>query len=321
LACDARRGSSLSEAIKTEGLTKQYNGFQALDHLKLTVESGKIVGFLGPNGAGKTTTIKILTGLLRPSEGQAYIWGVDVEKEPEHAMSRVGAVVETPELYPELTPLEILTYVGRLREMSPDAIRDRSKVVLEEVKMSEWADKRTGKFSKGMKQRVGIAQALLNQPDLLILDEPTGGLDPRGMAEVRDVIKALGRSGITVFMSSHLLYEVQETCDSVALINKGKLLMYDDLARISLWRKGGRVEVEALPPIPPEIVERVQAAPGVKSVRGPDGNRIVVELEGGDEERAGLLRQLLGWGLRVRSFKDVEMPLESLYLELVKESR
>ncbi|TLZ45608.1 MAG: ABC transporter ATP-binding protein [Methanobacteriota archaeon] len=270
---------------------------------------------------GKTTTIKILTGLLRPSEGQAYIWGVDVEKEPEHAMSRVGAVVETPELYPELTPLEILTYVGRLREMSPDAIRDRSKVVLDEVKMSEWADKRTGKFSKGMKQRVGIAQALLNQPDLLILDEPTGGLDPRGMAEVRDVIKGLGRSGITVFMSSHLLYEVQETCDSVALINKGKLLMYDDLARISLWRKGGRVEVEALPPIPPEIVERVQAAPGVKSVRGPDGNRIVVELEGGDEERAALLRQLLGWGLRVRSFKDVEMPLESLYLELVKESR
>jgi ABC-2 type transport system ATP-binding protein len=310
----------MSEAIKTEGLTKHFNGFQALDHLKLSVGSGRIVGFLGPNGAGKTTTIKILTGLLRPSEGQAYIWGVDVVEEPQEAMKRVGAVVETAELYPELTPREILTYVGRLRDMSPDEIRDRSKVVLEEVKMTEWADQRTGKFSKGMKQRVGIAQALLNEPDLLILDEPTGGLDPRGMTEVRDVIKALGKGGTTVFMSSHLLYEVQETCQSVALINKGKLLMYDDLDRITLWRKGGRVEVEALPPIAPEIVERARALAGVKSVQGPDGNRIILDLEGGDEERAALLRQLLGWGLRVRSFKDVEMPLESLYLELVKES-
>jgi ABC-2 type transport system ATP-binding protein len=311
----------MSEAIKTEGLTKHFNGFQALDHLKLSVGSGRIVGFLGPNGAGKTTTIKILTGLLRPSEGQAYIWGVDVVEEPQEAMKRVGAVVETAELYPELTPHEILTYVGRLRDMSPDEIRDRSKVVLEEVKMTEWADQRTGKFSKGMKQRVGIAQALLNEPDLLILDEPTGGLDPRGMTEVRDVIKALGKGGTTVFMSSHLLYEVQETCQSVALINKGKLLMYDDLDRITLWRKGGRVEVEVLPPIAPEIVERARALAGVKSVQGPEGNRIILDLEGGDEERAALLRQLLGWGLRVRSFKDVEMPLESLYLELVKESR
>ena len=310
----------MSEAIKTEGLTKHFNGFQALDHLKLSVGSGRIVGFLGPNGAGKTTTIKILTGLLRPSEGQAYIWGVDVVEEPQEAMKRVGAVVETAELYPELTPREILTYVGRLRDMSPDEIRDRSKVVLEEVKMTEWADQRTGKFSKGMKQRVGIAQALLNEPDLLILDEPTGGLDPRGMTEVRDVIKALGKGGTTVFMSSHLLYEVQETCQSVALINKGKLLMYDDLDRITLWRKGGRVEVEALPPIAPEIVERARGLAGVKSVQGPEGNRIILDLEGGDEERAALLRQLVGWGLRVRSFKDVEMPLESLYLELVKES-
>jgi ABC-2 type transport system ATP-binding protein len=270
---------------------------------------------------GKTTTIKILTGLLRPSEGQAYIWGVDVVEEPQEAMKRVGAVVETAELYPELTPREILTYVGRLRDMSPDEIRDRSKVVLDEVKMTDWADQRTGKFSKGMKQRVGIAQALLNEPDLLILDEPTGGLDPRGMTEVRDVIKALGKGGTTVFMSSHLLYEVQETCQSVALINKGKLLMYDDLDRITLWRKGGRVEVEALPPIAPEIVDRARALAGVKSVQGPEGNRLILDLEGGDEERAALLRQLLGWGLRVRSFKDVEMPLESLYLDLVKESR
>jgi ABC-2 type transport system ATP-binding protein len=236
-------------------------------------------------------------------------------------MQRVGAVVETPELYPELTPREVLAYVGQLRGMSPSEVRARTQVVLEQVRMTEWADVRTGKFSKGMKQRIAIAQALLNEPDLLILDEPTGGLDPRGMAEVRDVIKGLGSQGITVFMSSHLLYEVQETCDSVALINKGKLLMYDDLDRIALWRKGGRIEVEALAPIPVEIADKTRSLAGVKSLRGPEGTRIVVQLEGGDEDRAALLETLLGWGVRIRSFKDVEMPLESLYLELIQESR
>ena len=318
---EPRRLETVSEAIKTEGLTKNYDGFRALDNLQLTVGSGHIVGFLGPNGAGKTTTIKILTRVLRPTAGHAYLWGADVANDPREALRRVGAVVETPELYPELTPREILAYVGRLRDMTSSAIRDRTKEVLDQVRMTEWADQRTGKFSKGMKQRVAIAQALLNQPDLLILDEPTGGLDPRGMAEVRDVIKSLAKQGITVFMSSHLLYEVQETCDWVALINKGKLLIYDEMERITLWRKGGRVEVESLGPIPAEVAEKIRALPGVRGLQGPEGTRMVVQLDGGDEDRAALLEALLGWGLRVRSFKDLEMPLESLYLELIQESR
>jgi len=172
-----------------------------------------------------------------------------------------------------------------------------------------------------MKQRIAIAQALLDEPDLLILDEPTSGLDPRGMAEVRDTIKGLAQRGITVFMSSHLLYEVQETCDWVALINQGKLLMYDALDRITLWRKGGRVEVETLGAIPADVGEKVRSLPGVRTVESPAENRLVVQLEGGDEDRASLLESLVGWGVRVRSFKDVEMPLESLYLELIRESR
>jgi ABC-2 type transport system ATP-binding protein len=311
----------MAEAIRTEKLTKDFNGFRALDALNLTVGSGHVVGFLGPNGAGKTTTIKILTRLLRPTAGSAYLWGIDVADDPRRAMERVGAVVETPELYPELTPREILAYVGRLRDMPPDAIRERTKAVLEDVKMTEWIDGRTGKFSKGMKQRVAIAQALMDHPDLLILDEPTGGLDPRGMAEVRDVIKGLSRHGTTVFMSSHLLYEVQEICDWVALVNKGKLLMYDELEKLALWRKGGRLEVEFLPPIPSEAVGRIRGLAGVRNVREPEGNRILVEMDAGDEERAALLRSLMSLGLRVRSFKDAEMPLESLYLELIAESR
>ncbi len=309
------------EAVKTEGLTKNYNGFRALDNLDLRVESGHIVGFLGPNGAGKTTTIKILTNLLRPTAGHAYLWGVEVRGDPRGAMERVGAVVETPELYPELTPREILAYVGSLRDMPPRDVRQRTAEVLEEVKMAEWVDKRTGSFSKGMKQRIVIAQALLNNPDLLILDEPTGGLDPRGMAEVRDVIRGLGKHGVTVFMSSHLLYEVQETCDKVALINKGKLLVYEDLNRIALERKGERVEVEALAPISSEIIRQTKGLEGVAHVEGSDGPRMVVTLEEDGEVRANLVENLVRWGLRIRSFKDMEMPLESLYLDLIQESR
>jgi len=312
---------SAPEAIKTTGLTKNYDGFRALDDLDLTVSSGQVVGFLGPNGAGKTTTIKILTRLIRPTSGQAYLWGVDVADDPRAAMERVGAVVETPELYPELTPREILSYVGSLRDMPPAEIGQRIREVLEQVKMVEWGDQRTGKFSKGMKQRIVIAQALLDQPDLLILDEPTAGLDPRGVAEVRDVITGLGKHGTTVFMSSHLLYEVQETCDRVALINKGKLLVYDDLAHINLLQKGGRIEVDALAPIPEDVAQRTRDLPGVNGVQGPEGTRMVVNLEGGGEERAALLETLVGWGVRIRSFKDVEMPLESLYLQLIQESR
>ncbi len=311
----------MPDAITTERLTKNYGDLRALDALDLAVASGHVVGFLGPNGAGKTTTIKILTRLLRPSAGRAYLWGEDVADDPRGAMERVGAVVETPELYPELTPREILAYVGSLREMSKPEIRGRTKDILDEVKMAEWVDVRTGTFSKGMKQRIAIAQALLNEPDLLILDEPTNGLDPRGMAEVRDVIRGLGKRGVTVFMSSHLLYEVQETCDRVALINKGKLLVYDDMERIALMQKGGRVEVEALAPIPPEIAERMRTEPGVVGVRGPDGTRMTIEFADGGEERAAVLEHLIEWGVRVRSFKDISMPLESVYLELIQESR
>jgi ABC-2 type transport system ATP-binding protein len=265
--------------------------------------------------------IKVLTRLLRPTEGQVYLWGMDVGGDPRDAMERVGAVVETPEMYPEFTPKEILAYVGNLRGMPAADLRRRTKDVLAEVKMSEWTDKRTGSFSKGMKQRIAIAQALLPSPDLLILDEPTIGLDPRGMAEVRDIIKGLGKRGVSVFMSSHLLYEVQETCDKVALINKGKLLTYDDMDRIALLQKGGRVEVQALAPIPPDVVKCVRGLPGVKGVEGPDGARVVVDLADGDEDRAVLLERLLEWGVRVRSFRDLDMPLESLYLDLIRESR
>src|SRR5206468_3145626 len=199
--------------VHLEGLGKEYGHFTALKSLDLTVPEGTALGFLGPNGAGKSTTIKIMTNLIRPSRGRAVLFGIEVRQEPTRALARIGAVIETPEFYGYLSPLETLAYVGRLRGMPSNEIERRSEAVLKEVKLTEWADHRIQEFSKGMKQRLAIAQALLHEPELLILDEPTSGLDPRGMAEVRDVIKSLTGEGRTIFMRSHLLGEVQEVCD------------------------------------------------------------------------------------------------------------
>src|SRR2546428_318264 len=191
--------------VNLEGLGKEYGHFTALKSLNLTVPAGTSLGFLGPNGAGKSTTIKIMTNLILPSRGHATLFGIDVRQEPTRALAHIGAVIETPEFYGYLSPLETLAYAGRLRGMSSKEIEHRSEAVLKEVKLNEWADHRIQEFSKGMKQRVAIAQALLHEPELLVLDEPTSGLDPRGMAEVRDVIKSLKGEGRTIFMSSHLL--------------------------------------------------------------------------------------------------------------------
>ncbi len=174
------------EPISIQNLTKEFNGFRAVDNLTLTVKKGSFVGFLGPNGAGKTTTIKILTNLLGTTSGSAFLNGVDVTKDPKDALASVGAVVETPEFYPYLTPRETLAYLGELRGMRKEEIKTRTDEVLKTVKMEDWADKRIGKFSKGMKQRIAIGQAILHKPELIILDEPTSGLDPRGMIEVHE---------------------------------------------------------------------------------------------------------------------------------------
>ncbi len=170
----------MTDPIATEHLSKKYGQYVALNDLNLTVEKGVCVGYLGPNGAGKTTTIKILTNLLRATGGKAYLNGEDIIRHPKAALDHVGAVVETPEFYSQLTPRECLAYLGKIRGIANEAIAERTQVVLEQVKLLEVVDNRTGTFSKGMKQRLAVAQALLHEPSILILDEPTSGLDPRG---------------------------------------------------------------------------------------------------------------------------------------------
>jgi ABC-2 type transport system ATP-binding protein len=221
----------MSESIVIENLSKYYNKFLALDSLSLKVEENENVGLLGPNGAGKSTTLKILCGLIRASSGSAYINGINIAKQPEQALSRIGAIVETPEFYSFLTPEETLGYLGRLRGMRGDWLKQRIKEVIKLVRLEEWGNVKIEKFSRGMKQRLGLAQALLHDPPVLILDEPGLGLDPRGVVEFRKILEEVGKEK-TVFFASHQLTEVTQVCNQVAIIDRGKLLSYDSITQL-----------------------------------------------------------------------------------------
>ncbi|NLK25651.1 MAG: ABC transporter ATP-binding protein [Euryarchaeota archaeon] len=309
------------EPIVIQNLTKDFSGFKAVDNLNLTVRQGSFLGFLGPNGAGKTTTIKILTNMLSATSGSALLNGVDVVNDPKTALAGVGAVVETPEFYPYLTPRETLAYLGELRGMSAEDIRSRRAEVLDVVKMSEWADKRIGKFSKGMKQRIAIAQAILHEPSVIILDEPTSGLDPRGMVEVRGVLQNLKKKQYTVFMSSHLLNEVQEVCDDVALIDHGRLLKSGSVAELINSVNIRRLEVRTLQQIDGAWLNKISQIEGVQELRASGPASFHLTLDGGDENQARLLHDLQALGLTVVSFKESGVALESLYLSMIKDSK
>ncbi|MGI0147912.1 MAG: ABC transporter ATP-binding protein [Thermoplasmata archaeon] len=317
----ARPESSHREApVHLEGLGKEYGHFTALKSLDLTVPVGTSLGFLGPNGAGKSTTIKIMTNLIRPSRGHATLFGIDVRREPTRALVRIGAVIETPEFYGYLSPIETLAYAGRLRGMHSKEIEHRSEAVLREVKLKDWADHRIQEFSKGMKQRVAIAQALLHEPELLILDEPTSGLDPRGMAEVRDVIKSLKGQGRTIFMSSHLLGEVQEVCDEVALLNHGELLIRGSVRELSRGAGTSTFQTTFLQPPTQEDLEILASVPGVDEVKNGGDSSVDLRISGGEEAQARVLQAMVSRGLMVTTFRPLGSPLEQLYLDRIQES-
>jgi len=217
--------------IVIENLTKYYNKFLALENLCLKVAENENVGLLGPNGAGKSTTLKILCGLIRSSSGTAYIDGIDIAHKPEQALLRIGAIIETPEFYPFLTPKETLSYLGQLRGMNGGRLKQSIKEVIHLVGLDDWLTVKIEKFSRGMKQRLALAQALLHDPPVLILDEPALGLDPRGVVEFREIIERVGKEK-TVFFASHQLTEVAQICNQVAIIDHGHLLAYDSITEL-----------------------------------------------------------------------------------------
>ena len=310
-------------SIEAVHLSKTYGSFNALADLNLKIEGPKCVGFLGPNGAGKTTTLKIFTDLIRASKGQALINGVDVHTAKREALAHVASVIETPEIYSSLTPREALTMICEQRGIPRAARKAKVEEVVEEVKMSEWIDKRTGKFSKGMKQRIAIASSLLGDPMVLLLDEPTTGLDPRGMSEVRDIVKGLKSRDRLIFMSSHLLAEVADVCDEVAMIDHGKLLVYDTLPNVTSKFSGDAniVEVGLLRPVDPAfIASSVSKLPGVVTAEKMDDRNLRIRFSGGMEVQAKILSGLVGLNVPVLSFRPAASALEDVYLNLIKET-
>ena len=307
-------------------LSKRYGSFSALTDLNFKIEGHKCVGFLGPNGAGKTTTLKIFTDMIRASEGHAFINGVSVHENKRKALETCGALIETPEIYPSLTPKEALSLIAEIRGVPREERNNRISEAIAELKMEEWSDKKVGKFSKGMKQRINIAATLLSEPNIILLDEPTTGLDPRGMAEVRDIVKTLKRKNRLIFMSSHLLNEVSDVCDEVAMINQGKLLVYDTIENVTSRFSGdggaGSVEIGLLKPVDDMILNKnISLIPGVTGVEKADSRNLRIRFTGGNENQERLLVSLVSMKIGLISFHPSSSALEDTYLNLIKDTQ
>ncbi len=307
-------------SLEATGLTKSYGTFTAVSNLNLKIEGRKCVGFLGPNGAGKTTTMKMFTGLISPTQGRALVNGVDVRADKKKALASCATLIETPEIYPALTPRSALMMLSELRGVPKEERMKRIDEALGKVKMQEWEDKKVGSFSKGMKQRVNVASTLLSDPAVIILDEPSTGLDPRGMSEVRDIVKSLGNR--LVFMSSHLLGEVTDVCEEVAMIDHGKLLVYDSIDNVTakFAGDGGAAEIGFSRDADDSVVARVSKLDGLEKAVRTDPRHVTVRFKGGLPTQERLFSQLAGMNVGVVSFRETSTGLEDAYLKLIKET-
>ena len=311
----------MSDPIEIIGLRKQFKEFVAVNDLTFKVRKNSFTGFLGPNGAGKSTTLKILTNLLKATSGNAYLNGIDVTVDAKNALKGVGTVVETPEFYPYLTPVQTFQYMGSLFGMTRESIADQTTGILEEMKMTEWADKKIGTFSKGMKQRISIGLSMLNDPSIIILDEPTSGLDPRGMAETREILKNLRKkhNDLTILMSSHMLHEVSDMCDRIAMINHGTMLLEGDIEDVLGANSVRNISVKVVGGATKADADIISGMSNVTDVNF-GGNTVKFTFKGGDEQQMQLLRDITAAGVKVYSINEDEA-LESIYLNMIKESR
>ena len=310
-------------SLEAANLSKHFGPFVAVSDLNLRIEGSKCVGFLGPNGAGKTTTLKMFTDLIRPSSGEALINGVNVRTHKKEALASVAALIETPEIYPSLTPREALMMIAEIRGVPTAERNKRIEEAVSEVHMEEWLDKRVGKFSKGMKQRICIASALLSDPSILLLDEPTNGLDPRGMSEVRDIVKSLKGKRRLIFMSSHILSEVADVCDEVTMIDHGKLIVYDTISNVTakFSREENMMEVGLQRPIDALLVTKnIANLPGVVVAEQKDDRNLKIRFRGGLDVQERILSDLVRMNIGVISYKPTSSELEDAYLKLIKDT-
>jgi ABC-2 type transport system ATP-binding protein len=305
--------------IQVDRLTKYFGLLAAIDDVTFRVEKGEILGFLGPNGAGKSTTMRILAGFFPATEGRARVAGYDVFEEPLEAKRRVGYLPESPPLYTEMTVDSYLRFVARVKAVKSSDLKTRMEYVKERCGLVHEGKRLIKHLSKGYRQRVGLAQALIHNPEVLILDEPTIGLDPKQIIEVRELIKSLGGDH-TVILSTHILPEVSMTCERVIIINNGRIVAVDTPQNLTNQLSGGqRIEVEVSGPL--EGLERVlQRLPQVRLSKPPqavDGNhRLSLESEGSQEIRHLVARSLIESGFEVYQLQREGMTLEEVFLEL-----
>jgi ABC-2 type transport system ATP-binding protein len=306
-------------AIRVEGLYKSFGEVQALDGLTLSVEPGSVFGFLGPNGAGKTTTIRILIGLARPDSGRAWVNGTEVTNNHRQVAMHVGDLPPDPMFYPWMTPREFLEYVARVFGLSARESQARAQELLELIGLTEAAKRRVGGFSGGMRQRLGLAQALINRPEVLFLDEPVSGLDPAGRRALLQLIERL-RGQCTVFMSTHILADVERVCDSVGIIDRGRL--------VTEARQDELIEQYAMPVFEVEAengfveplhgwAETVRQMSWVTSVV-VDARTVRVAVSDLDAAKRELMASAVGAGLVLTRYEMVRPSLEDIFMQLVE---
>lgn len=310
--------------ISVQDLTKRYARTTAVDHISFAVQQGEVVGFLGPNGAGKTTTMRILTCFLPPTEGKATVAGFDVLEQPLEVKKRIGYLPETPPLYPEMDTADYLTFVGRIKGLSGGDLRKRMDEVCDRCNIGDVKKKLLGKLSKGYRQRVGLAQAIIHNPEVLILDEPTAGLDPKQINETRDLIRSLAGDH-TIILSTHILPEVEQTCKQVIIINQGKLIATDSVENLQRRaRGGGSVVLEVAGRNgsldADSVIRRLERVAGVSRVlsREKRENRAVFEVESSQNQsvRPDLARAIVEAGWDLNELRSAAVSLEEVFLQL-----
>jgi ABC-2 type transport system ATP-binding protein len=306
--------------IEVQHLSKRYGRVTAVDDISFRVERGEILGFLGPNGAGKTTTMRILTGYMPATTGKAIVAGFDVFDQPLEAKQRTGYLPETPPLYPDMSVIEYLTFVAKIKGILPAERRQRIARVMERTRVADMANRLCSRLSKGYKQRVGLAQALIHNPDVLILDEPTAGLDPKQIIETRELIKELAGDH-TIILSTHILPEVSQTCQRVVIINKGRVVAIDTPDNLTARLRGSETMYLQVDTADADASQALRHVAGVtRVVESERRNGLVayeVNSETGRDVRRDLARAVVtnGWGLL--EMRPMRVSLEDVFLSLI----
>lgn len=301
--------------IRVNGLTKDYGTRRALHDITFDANQGEIVGFLGPNGAGKTTTMRILTGYMPPTDGSAVVAGYDIVEESLEVRKRVGYLPETVPLYTDMTALEYLKFMAELRHI-PNA-EARAYETLEQVNLADRAEGFIGNFSKGMRQRVGLAQALIHRPEVLILDEPTIGLDPAQVVEIRNVIKEIGKDR-TVLLSTHILTEAQNLCDRVLIINKGKIVAEDTPDNLQSRLMGSQRVVLRVRGDSDGLDATIKKVKGTRGIEIKDAETVEFEISTDQDVRPQVAKAVITAGYELVEMRPVGMSLEEIFLELTQ---